>query len=443
MRHGWLVTIVLWTLIARASWSEGSERFLVSIPSDPPGAQVYHNGQLLGSTDQPVDVSFPPETAEVKLDLVLKGHLTTALVLNRVDAQQQRVPTLTVLKPASWGVAIRDSVRRHPRAWSGSLLTVAVALGLMAWGVRSALRAARENRELRDLAARLPGDPWVGKLVGGYRLTRPLGKGGFGVVYEGLPAGCWDPDRAVAVKLMLNPTEEDRSRLHREVAIVRTLRHRHIVPLLGWGEHEGALYLVYALVRGETVRAGLEAGAGQGLSLERAWSLLEPVLEAVDYAHSQKVVHRDLKPENLMVDDRGRLQVLDFGGARSESSQTITVAGEARGTIPYMAPEFLMSEGEAKFSMEFFARVDQYAVGVIAYELLSGTLPFHEQDALQTALKAMTEPVPPLRQRCGGVPPAVEDVVMRMLEKDPALRYPDLRQATTAWREALRQQVPA
>lgn len=234
------------------------------------------------------------------------------------------------------------------------------------------------------------------------------------------------------------------ARFEREIALTARLQHPHIVPLLHAAEVEGIPYFVMPWVRGESLHDRLRRGP---LSVRETVAVLEDVLQALATAHGLGVVHRDIKPGNILLAD-GAAVVADFGiakalaGARHAGVGTatpdVTIEGTSLGTPRYMAPEQFAADPDADH------RVDLYALGGVAYEMLAGAPPFLETRASDLARAHLAAPPPPLRTRRADVPPRLAALVMACLEKDPdarprsatemlrALRAPDLLSAEDA-----------
>jgi serine/threonine-protein kinase len=250
---------------------------------------------------------------------------------------------------------------------------------------------------------------------GRYRIIRRIGSGGMADVYE---AEDTQLGRRIALKV-LQPrfAQEPASveRFRREASSAAALQHPNIVGIFDRGEFDGTPYIAMEHVEGRTLK---EIVAEQGpLPPERAIDLAEQVLRAAGYAHRRGVVHRDLKPHNVLVDAEGRARVADFGIALAGPSD-MTETGSIVGTAQYLSPE--QAQGQA-----VTPRSDLYSVGVLLYELLTGHVPFDGDSPVAVALKQVSEaPVPP-SQRNPTIPPALEAVVLRALEKDPLRRFPD------------------
>jgi serine/threonine protein kinase len=210
----------------------------------------------------------------------------------------------------------------------------------------------------------------------------------------------------------------NRERFRREIQFAARLQHPHIVPLLTAGQVGEILYYTMPLVEGETLRGRLEREGRLGAA--GVVNILQDIVDALAYAHSQGLVHRDIKPENILL-QRHHALVTDFGVAKAISEALpgsgATTAGIAVGTPAYMAPEQLAADPAADH------RVDIYAIGLLAYELLSGASPFTGSSPQQTLARQLTErPAPPHLHRTD-VPAALSALIMRCLEKDPAARW--------------------
>ncbi|MBS2040682.1 protein kinase [bacterium] len=262
-------------------------------------------------------------------------------------------------------------------------------------------------------------DPLILKVVGEFQVVRKLGTGGFATVYQAVPTDSLDSSHSVALKIVHPGSAENedfRRRFQREVRISSQLNHPSIVRVHGSGQTHGLLYMSMELLDGRPLRH--YAPEGGALSQEQVLSLLKPILEALEYAHGKSVVHRDLKPENIMVKVSSaappwtftELKIVDFGLAFDSEASALTRTGEVFGTLDYLAPERIQGSTDDP-------RSDLYAVGVIAYELLSGHNPFKHENPGQAILYRLTQDPPPLPQDS-----RLAAVVMRLLARDPANR---------------------
>ncbi|MBW8772181.1 MAG: protein kinase [Gemmatimonadetes bacterium] len=249
-----------------------------------------------------------------------------------------------------------------------------------------------------------------------YRVIREIGSGGMATVYL---AEDLKHHRQVAVKVLRPDLAASlgKDRFFREIETAAKLSHPHILPLHDSGEAEGFLYYVMPFVEGTSLRDRL--GAGE-LPVHDVVRILEEVADALAYAHARGVVHRDIKPDNVMITGRHAL-VMDFGVAKAVSEatgrQSITTIGVALGTPAYMAPE------QAAAEENIDQRVDIYALGVMAYELLTGKPPFTGMTAQQVLAAHVTQAPAPVSERRAACPPALAAVVMKCLEKRPADRW--------------------
>src|SRR5437870_8996058 len=250
-----------------------------------------------------------------------------------------------------------------------------------------------------------------------YRLIRELGSGGMATVYL---AEDMRHRRQVAVKVLRPELAATlgADRFTREIETVAQFQHPHILPLLDSGQADGFFYYVMPSVEGESLRDRL-ARHGE-LPIHDAVKILVEVVDALAYAHAHGVVHRDIKPDNVLLSGRHAL-VMDFGVAKALSDASagsrVTTAGVALGTPAYMAPE------QAAADPHVDHRADLYAVGVLAYEMLCGKLPFSAATPQAMLAAHVTVAPEPVTQNRQAVPAALSELVMRCLEKHPADRW--------------------
>src|SRR4051812_34352201 len=258
---------------------------------------------------------------------------------------------------------------------------------------------------------------------GRYRVIKRLGSGGMADVYR---AEDEQLGRQVALKLLYRHLAEDVSfveRFRREASSAAGLQHPSIVSIFDRGEWDGTYYIAMELIRGRTLKDVIrERGPAPA---DAAVDIVLQILRAARFAHQRGVVHRDIKPHNVLIDEEGRVKVADFGIARAGASD-MTETGSVMGTAQYLSPE--QAQGKP-----VDARSDLYSIGIVLYEMLTGTVPFDGESPVTVALKQVSEaPVPP-RVRNPEVPATLDAVVMRAMEKDPARRY----QTADAFIEAL------
>src|SRR5512133_1019528 len=254
-----------------------------------------------------------------------------------------------------------------------------------------------------------------------YELDREIGRGGMGIVYRARDRRL---KRLVAVKLLppeLAFRSDIRTRFLREAETAAQLSHPNIVPIYAVDERDGLVYFVMGYVEGDNLAKRLaERGP---MPVDDVRQVLREVAEALAYAHARNVVHRDIKPDNILLcEDDGRAKVTDFGIARAVSEgggdSRLTATGMAIGTPAYMAPE------QAAGDRDVDGRTDLYSLGVVGYQMLVGEPPFKAGNTPAMLVKHLSEVPVPVDQRREGVPPDLARVVMRLLEKEPANRFP-------------------
>jgi serine/threonine-protein kinase len=254
----------------------------------------------------------------------------------------------------------------------------------------------------------------LGSIVGDkYRVQEIVGRGGMATVFK---ATDLKHERIVAIKVFRSDLSRfgGEDRFEREIAILATLQHPHILPLLDSGIADGQLFYVMPFVQGESLRERLQREGR--LAVQDAVRILVEVCDALRYAHELGIVHRDVKPENVLLSGRHAL-VADFGIARGAppreggSDPRITTAGIALGTPAYMAPEQIAADPELD------PRADIYAVGVLAFEMLTGRQPFEGASPAALMTAVMVESPPPIEQLRPEVPAALAAIIARCLKK--------------------------
>ncbi|MFO0684714.1 MAG: serine/threonine-protein kinase [Sandaracinus sp.] len=294
-----------------------------------------------------------------------------------------------------------------------------------------------DGTPLVAIAAPAPSDPLVGTvLLGQFRIDRRIGEGGMGAVYR---ARQLSVGRDVAIKLLhpdLAASADAAKRFEREGRLGGAIDHPNVVRVFLSGRlPDGSLYLVMELLEGITLADLLRAEPV--LALPRTLHILEQIALALGAAHDEGVVHRDIKPENVILVRKNRdpdfVKVLDFGIARRaalDEAIRLTAAGLVLGTALYISPE-------AASGLPVDARSDVYSLGVLAYRMLAGVLPFDASSPAGLLIKHLQQPPPPLVARSGPpIPYAIADVVMRALAKSPADRYADANALAEALAEA-------
>lgn len=251
--------------------------------------------------------------------------------------------------------------------------------------------------------------------IGRFEVRKKLGQGGFGTVYR-----AFDPqlERDVAVKVPkteLLASPESEKRFLREAKAAARLNHPHIVPVYDAGRDGELNYIASAFIDGQPLAALIEPLAGD---FRRIATLIRQLAEALDYAHSQGVIHRDVKPDNVMIDSAGQPHLMDFGLARiGDAAQKLTHDGTVMGTPAYMSPEQACDDPSAVTHAS-----DQYSLGVVLYELLTGDTPFSGAPAI-IIFNTLNQPIPPPRSLRADLPLDLETICLKAMDKEPQQRY--------------------
>jgi serine/threonine protein kinase len=251
--------------------------------------------------------------------------------------------------------------------------------------------------------------------IGKYEIIKELGRGGFGIVYQ---ARDTQLKRMVALKV-LYPYHTDPTfiqRFAREARIAAQFNHSNIVTIYEVGEAAGQHYLAMAYVEGQTLADLLAKGQ---FSIEQGLSIIEQIAAALDNIHSQGLVHRDVKPGNIMITRDRRVVLLDFGLVRAAEGTQLTESLMLLGTAEYIAPEQIEQAEEIKPDR----RADIYALGVIAYEILVGRLPFTASSPMKLLYKHLHEPPPSPTSLKPDLPPDFEPLLLKALAKTPETRF--------------------
>jgi len=255
-----------------------------------------------------------------------------------------------------------------------------------------------------------------------YRVEHMLGQGGMGAVYSALDL---ELAEQVALKVLNQPSQSSSqlARFRQELKLTRRLAHPNIVRVHDLGVHGGQRFITMELLEGTELRQLIE----KGMELADTQHCMLQVAAGLDAAHAEGVVHRDIKPENLFITTEGVVKVMDFGIARSTAGDSVTRTGAMGGTLAYMSPEQAMD-----FS-SVCAASDQYSLGVVAYEALTGQRPFQHRAIGQLLQMHANDPPRPLRELRSDLPQFVEEAVLRALAKRPEQRFP----SCTAFARAL------
>jgi serine/threonine protein kinase len=261
---------------------------------------------------------------------------------------------------------------------------------------------------------RVTGEPQLGETVGRWQLEELLGEGGMGRVYRAT-----DPEGAKsAVKIVKAELARDdifRRRFEREAKIAQRVDHPHVVPVMETGERDGIPYLVQMFISGGSLEDRIKTEGR--LALAETVRICSAVASGLDALHTQGLIHRDIKPANILLDEQGTPYIADFGLAKDRDASILTKAGQALGSMDYMAPEQIRGE-------EVSAQSDVYALGCVMYECLAGKPPFADRQGMRILWAHLQEEPPdPLADR-DDVPPDVGWALKQALEKEPDGRPP-------------------
>jgi tRNA A-37 threonylcarbamoyl transferase component Bud32 len=252
-----------------------------------------------------------------------------------------------------------------------------------------------------------------GTTIGPYRIIEPLGRGGMASVYRAYEAAL---DRDVALKVLPSEFLHDETfaeRFQREAKTIARLEHPKIVPIFAYGIDQGVPWMAMRLVSGGTLANLLRSDRLDG---GRVVAILRGVAQALDYAHAKGVVHRDVKPQNVLLDEAERVYLADFGIARMvEGTNALTATGMISGTPHYMAPEQATGQHVDR-------RADVYALGIVAYEMLIGKVPFSADTPVAVLLKHVSEPMP--LPQTTGFPEGLARALLKCTAKKPEDRWP-------------------
>lgn len=273
----------------------------------------------------------------------------------------------------------------------------------------------------------------IGQTLGRYKVLEEIGRGGMGaIVYKALDT---ELDRIVAIKILpsfLVRDPEYLERFRREAQATAQLDGPHILNVFDYGEKDGYTYLVMSYISGGTLQDRL----GRPMAIEEVVDIISQVGEGLAFAHKRGVVHRDIKPGNILLTEDGQAVIADLGIAKILAASPLTKTSTVIGTPEYMSPE----QGIGAKNVD--ERSDIYALGVMLYEMLTGQVPFQADTPLALVHKHVYEPPPLPHSLNPTIPPAIERVVLKALDKKPEARYQNVEQMVEALCKAANRPVP-
>lgn len=436
---GWsrgLLFLITWVLLSAPGLSQN-----VTFETYPKDATVNIGSGApdgytpLGPANQPINLSSHYERSVLKLVVTAEGRKPWSKTFTSGELQEGTFGERIYLHPTNPLIYVVD----FPLAFPGFFITtfsVILGFGFYYYREESAKRRARRaEAELLALGKEYEKD------YGDYTLIKDLGQGAMGLVRLALKKGSRSASDLVAIKTILlsksqvdDHTESDESdivRIRREAKILQDANHPNIVRVYEWGERGGEYFIVMELLKGQDLKEYLKQNAP--LPLTEVRGIFSQITSALNYLHERSVFHRDLKPANIHRLESGHIKLLDFGLATSsDQSRAVTQEGTILGTPDYMAPEHYYGRKQDEF-------YDQFSVGVIIFETLTGRLPvdearlnapFHELFVLYTS------PRRPLRDFRPDLSPELGNVIDRMLDVEPENRFPTIRAAFEAFDEA-------
>ena len=259
-----------------------------------------------------------------------------------------------------------------------------------------------------------------GKIISGrYEVIKNIGEGGMANVYVGYDRIL---NRKVAIKILRGDLASDEKfvrRFQREALSASSLSHPNIVEMYDVGEDDGIYYIIMEYVEGKTLKQLIKKRGS--ITLSEAIDIMLQLTEGIAHAHDSYIIHRDLKPQNIMIKEDGSIKVTDFGIAVALNSTQLTQTNSVMGSVHYLPPEQASGKGST-------IRSDIYSMGILFYELITGSLPFKGDNAVEIALKQMHDPIPSVRKKDSSIPQSVENVILKASAKNPKNRYSDAKE---------------
>lgn len=252
-----------------------------------------------------------------------------------------------------------------------------------------------------------------------YEIIKSIGEGGMANVYLAYDTIL---DRRVAIKVLRGDLSNDEKfvrRFQREALSASSLSHPNIVEMYDVGEDNGIYYIVMEYIEGKTLKQLIKKRGA--LTLSEAIDIMLQITDGISQAHDSYIIHRDLKPQNIMIKDDGTIKITDFGIAMALNSTQLTQTNSVMGSVHYLPPEQASGKGST-------IRSDIYSMGILFYEILTGTLPFKGENAVEIALKQMRDEIPSVCKKNPAIPQSVENVILKSTAKNPKNRYSDSKE---------------
>ena len=268
-----------------------------------------------------------------------------------------------------------------------------------------------------------------GQIIGGrYEIVKSIGEGGMANVYL---ANDKILDRKVAIKVLRGDLANDEKfirRFQREAQSVANLSHPNIVEVYDVEEEEGQHYIVMEYIEGKTLKQLLQKRGS--LTLSEVIDIMLQLTDGLAHAHDAYIIHRDIKPQNIMIQDDGLVKITDFGIAMALNATQLTQTNSVMGSVHYLPPE----QANGKSST---IKSDIYSLGILMYELITGSVPFKGDNAVEIALKHLKEKIPSIRRQNPTIPQSVENIVLRATAKNPKNRYDSVKDMNKDLKECL------
>lgn len=437
--EGFLLVISLLVVVG-AFWIWQTRR----VPGPPLLTQAWRPGQapplLCGLEGSYRGQSIYVLPAPQERDFTIGRDRTNTVSLN--EALVSRYHALISFQSSNFILYDRDStngtfvndqrIAQHVLQ-DGDQIRIGSALFLFRMSTQPETSASVSSAREPSVAPVIPGSSGNGlrqERFEDYTLSELVGDGGMAQVYRAVSRS----GQTVAIKILKEYDPYVLQKFRAEGEVARTLHHPNIIRVYDYGQKEGLLFIIMEYLAGGTLRDRLRQRGG-ALPLDDAVAVVTQICSALDYAHQLNIIHRDIKPENIMFGPRGDVKLVDFGIAKVTSATTKTAVGMMVGTPFYMSVEQAKADPVVPAS-------DLYSLGVVFYEMVTGRLPFIHEDGMQVVSMHISHPPQPPRQLNPNLPPEIEKIILRSLDKDPSRRFPSARQMSAALGTSIHSPLP-